>query len=151
MVLTHVKDHADPRGQGCQLERAYKAIRRLGPRVKLAPIEGACALCGHATRYRWTDTVGVAACVVCGAPHRLFSLEGTRRVYHEPRLLIAPSWQPLLRRYFQETGRNCDPGGFNFSGGSSEVAQKADFDSYNAWLEAHCDEWPADAEVREPS
>lgn len=105
-----------------------------------------CEICEKEARFRWTDNHGIGACWNCGAPYRLYHYdrEGPKaeRVDKPPELLILPMWRPILKRYWQETGRNCSPGAFNFPGSSYEVANEVDFETFDAWIEAHKSELP---------
>ena len=122
-------------------------------RAPIAEVENAeCVVCGSQSLYRWTDTHGIGACLTCGCPYRLFHYEKDgegkdRRVERQPECCILPDWLDLARRYWEEEHRNCDPGAYNFSGSSYEVATQEDVDTYQEWMEAHRDEFPATQEA----
>ena len=90
-----------------------------------------CIVCDQRPTWAWTDTHGVAQCVHCGTPYRLYHYEGDKRVEKAPECQALPAWVPLLRRYREETKHKI-PGGFSFSAGY-EVAQPDDFEAFNAW------------------
>lgn len=100
-----------------------------------------CHICDKPLSFRWTDTHGVGACMTCGAPHRLYHYEDGNRVEKPAEPLLAEPFAPLLRRYFTETGRNVDPGAFNFPGSSYEVATREDFETLKAWEQKHIEEF----------
>lgn len=108
-----------------------------------------CGICEEPLHCRWTDTHGVGACRKCGAPHRLYHYEGEgnakRPVDKASELLTLPAFVPLLRRYHQETGRNCSPGAFNLPGSSYEVAVDEDFETLDRFVELHRSEFDAAA------
>ncbi len=106
-----------------------------------------CEICGDSLSCRWTDTHGIGACLTCGAPYRLYHYApDKKRVDKSPAIQIRPEWIPILKRYWEEVGHNCDPGGFNFSGSSYEVASEEDFRLYIQWMEKHKDELPKEEE-----
>lgn len=96
-----------------------------------------CGICEANFTFRWTDTHGVAACVNCGAPYRIYHYElvgeKTERVEKPPELLIAPEYLDLSKTYWREHHRNIAPGIYNFPGSSYEVASKEDFQIANDW------------------
>jgi hypothetical protein len=107
-------------------------------------IEHTCQICDRVNPImRWTDHHGIAACCKCGAPYRVFHYdENKQRIDKEPQLMLKPAWIDTIKKYFDETGRNCAPGAFNFPGSSYEVATQGDFDSIDNWMEVHKDELP---------
>lgn len=119
-----------------------------------APNSGAfadCEICGKAVGFRWTDTHGVGACHLCGAPYKILYYEGEgddlKRIDKPPQILFLPEWIPLMKKYWEENKRNCDPGAYNIPGSSYEVATQEDVRVYGEWMEAHKDEHPKPVEV----
>lgn len=94
-----------------------------------------CEICENEVSYRWTDSHGIAACIYCGAPYKLYHYENDKRIEKPPELLLldpAPH-----RQYWNEQRRNVAPGAFNFPGSSYEVADREDFEIFNDWWEAN--------------
>lgn len=106
-----------------------------------------CRICEESFSFRWTDTHGIGACSRCGAPYRIYHYEDDKRVEKPPELSFKAKWIPLIKRYWEENHRNCDPGAYNFPGSSYEVASKEDFEVYRDWMDAHKDEFPKAEEV----
>jgi len=107
-----------------------------------------CTVCDSQLRFRWTDTSGVAVCVVCGAPYHILHYDDDDgRVDKPPEFQLLPEWIPIARRYYAETKRMVDPGGFDvgFLGGRTAThsgATVADVQAWNSWLEEHEAELP---------
>ena len=64
-----------------------------------------------------------------------------------PECQLLPEWIAICRRYFAETKRMVDPGGFDMgilSGRTSTYsgATRADAEAWNAWLKEHEAELP---------
>jgi hypothetical protein len=102
-----------------------------------------CEVCGKEAVFRWTDTHGIGACSNCGLPYTLYHYVDNKRVERPPECAVRQEWIPHLRRYWNETHRNCYPGAYNFPGSSYEVASAEDFEVFNDWIEAHCEEFPS--------
>lgn len=114
--------------------------------ARLGVEDAGCGICGDGRLcIRWTDHHGVGACSRCGAPYRVYHYEGDKRVDKPPQLLFLPEWVPLMKRYWEENHRNCDPGAYNMPGSSYEVATEEDFGVHANWMEAHKDEHPKPA------
>lgn len=107
-----------------------------------------CAVCDRQLAVRWTDHWGIAACWNCGTPYRLYfsTKEGveTPSTGAMPELQIISEWLPLVRKYWQETGRLVEPGSFIYLGDRYDVATQDDFETWIAWMNAHKEEWPID-------
>lgn len=78
-----------------------------------------CVTCGaRPVMYQWSDYSGEGMCSQCGTPYQL--KWGSKEQEAEgkyPYLNLKPSWVPVVRRYFQETGRFTYLGtGFNRPG-----------------------------------
>ena len=102
-----------------------------------------CEICENDLAIRWTDTHGIGACITCGTPYKIYHYdENNKRVDKSAENLILPEWISLMKQYWNENKRNCDPGAFNFPGSNYEVATKEDFEIYNKWMEKHKNEWP---------
>lgn len=98
-----------------------------------------CVICDAQPTWAWTDTHGVAQCVHCGAPYKLYHYEGEgeqqKRVDKSPECCVLPHWLPLLKRYRADTGKLI-PGGYSFPGGQ-EVSTRDDARAFNEWCDAH--------------
>lgn len=151
--MLHVADPADPRNPNTELAEAIRQLKRYGNRIKRAPCQGRCQICGNETYFRWCSMYGFGACVICGAPYKIYFFDGDgpnkRRVFRAPQLMIDPAWVPLAKRYWREKHRNVDPGAYNLNG-EMEVASRDDFQIHDEWIEAHCDEWPEDPKASLP-
>ena len=92
-----------------------------------------CQICDKENpSFAWTYTYGVAQCLQCGAPYRLYHYVDNKRVDKEPTLEINPKYIPLLRRYYKETKRIM-PGGHSFPDGY-EVASEDDKEAFYDWM-----------------
>lgn len=109
-----------------------------------------CEICGEELHCRWTDTHGCGACLTCGAPYTLLHYDNNVLLDKPPALALKPGWAPLMKQYWQETKRNCDPGAFNFPGSSYEVATPEEFEKHHAWFMAHKDQWPQEDQQAAP-
>lgn len=91
--------------------------------------------------FRWTDTHGIGACTICGAPYRLYHYDGegadAKPVDKPPQLLIKPDFVALTKEYWGEHKRNVAPGAFNMPGSSYEVATSEDFRASSEWWKTH--------------
>lgn len=97
-----------------------------------------CEICGEDLGFRWTDTHGIGACVICGAPYRIYHYSAdNKRLDLPPELMVRLDCVGWTREYWKETKKNCAPGIFNFPGSSYEVATEDDFASFNEWLKSH--------------
>ena len=97
-----------------------------------------CVICDHPDfPVAWTDRHGVAVCVHCNAPYRILHYENDKRVEKPAECLIKEASVPLLRRYYEETGKRVVPGAFNFPGSSYEQCCPDDFRSYAEWMKAN--------------
>lgn len=84
----------------------------------------------------WTDTHGIAQCVRCGAPYRVFHYdEDKKRVDKPVESIVSEDWVPRLRQYWGEEKRMI-PSGCSFPGGQ-ELASREDHERFNAWCEQH--------------
>ena len=114
-----------------------------------------CIVCDQKPAWAWTDTHGIAQCIHCGTPYRIFHYEGegenSKRVDKAPACVVLPAWVPLLRRYREET-KHMIPGGHSFSP-DYEVAKPDDFEAFNSWCNrnrAEIDKAKQEA-IREPA
>ena len=117
-----------------------------GVAIDSTPLLG-CAVCDAELRFRWTDTHGVAVCANCGAPHRILHYDGNKRVEKPPECQLLPEWIAVSRRYFAETKRMVDPGGFDMGilGGRKATysgATREDGEAWDTWLKEHEAELP---------
>jgi hypothetical protein len=95
--------------------------------------ETICAVCDQAYRWAWTDTHGVAQCVTCGAPYRLYHYEHDARVELPPSCLFAEQ-APFWRRCWSETGQRFSAGWLGLSfGGGYDIASPANRQAVHAW------------------
>ena len=103
-----------------------------------------CVICDiEPMTFRWLDYHGIGACGQCGAAYRIYHYEGDRRVDKPPALMFTDAWVELHRRYWRERRRNVDPGAYCMPGSSYDYATAEDHEEYDAWMEAHKEEWPA--------
>jgi len=117
-----------------------------GVAIDSTPLLG-CAVCDAPFRFRWTDTHGVAVCATCGTPYRILHYDGDKRVEKPPECQLLPEWIAIARRYFAETKRMVDPGGFDMGilGGRTATysgATQEDFEAWATWLTEHEAELP---------
>jgi len=107
---------------------------------------GKCVVCDTSLIFRWTDTHGVAVCAKCGAPYRVLHYENDKPIDKTAECQLLPEWIVICRRYFAETKRMVDPGGFDVvgmrGGRTYSGATVADFESWVAWLKEHKAELP---------
>jgi hypothetical protein len=105
-----------------------------------------CRVCDHALAFRWTDTHGIAVCVECGLPYRVYHYnEHNERIEKPPECVINDLWLPLAREYWSETHMPVFPGancivlrdGVTYSGHTSEEIQ-----AFDSWLEGRRKRWP---------
>ena len=92
-----------------------------------------CEICDHRLSVYWRDQHGIAACVTCGAPYRIYHYDAdNKRIEKGPELLFEPKLVPLMRRYWQEEHRDVAPGANMFGVPSREVT---DVEYLSYWLE----------------
>lgn len=100
-----------------------------------------CAICGTDLRVSWTDTHGVAACLECGLPYRLYHYENDARVEKPPTVAIKDEWVVVGRQYWQETHRRTFPAAYDMGilrgERSYSGATREDCELFDAWLDAH--------------
>jgi hypothetical protein len=96
-----------------------------------------CEICEHRLSVCWRDQHGIAACVTCGAPYRIYHYDADhKRIDKKPELLLQSKWVPLMRRYWSEEHRNVAPGAYMFVTPSREIA---DTECLSNWLERNED------------
>ncbi len=90
--------------------------------------------------YSWTDTHGVAQCVNCGTPYRIYHYEGegvdAKRVEKPAECILQDKYIPLVKKYWDEHKRKM-PSGCSFGFGSYELASREDADAFYEWMEAN--------------
>ena len=91
--------------------------------------------------FAWTDTHGIAQCVTCGAPYRLYHYENDKRVDKPAECCVSAKYVPRLREYWS-THKRYIPGQASFPGGQ-ELASEDDMRVFYAWLNEH----PVETEV----
>lgn len=66
-----------------------------------------CVVCGaHPVTYQWSDYSGEAMCSRCGTPYQLkWGNDQQQTEGRYPYLGLKETWVPVVRRYFQETGK----------------------------------------------
>lgn len=114
-----------------------------------------CICCEDDLAFQWSDTHGVGACIKCGMPYRIFHYEGPegaqKRVEKPPECCILEVWQPIGKRYLQETGRRVFPAefdmGFGREGRSYSGATPDDHSAFWKWIDEHKDEMPKKSEA----
>lgn len=74
---------------------------------ELAARKQECVVCGaKPMAFQWSDYSGEAMCTLCGTPYQLkWGSEEQKAEGHYPYLNLREEWVPVLRRYYQETGR----------------------------------------------
>jgi hypothetical protein len=103
-----------------------------------------CDICDKPLDLQWCDVHGVASCITCGTPYRVLHYENGKRVDKPVTLLIKPEWVPIIRRYWAETKRHCDPASaFNFPGDGFDTPD--DLKAFEGWMKAHEAELPQEA------
>lgn len=93
--------------------------------------------------WAWTDTHGIAQCMRCGTPYRLYHYEGEegneRRVEKPPELCVKLEYIPVLREYWNQTHRII-PSGFSFPGGQ-ELASNKDHEDFSEWMKQNAEKY----------
>jgi len=84
---------------------------------------------------RWTDTHGIAACLMCNTPYRIYHYENDKRVDKPATCLVSEEWVPFTREFWEERRRKI-PHNLNMPGSSYEICTQKDFEFWNNW----CDE-----------
>ena len=98
----------------------------------------ACLVCDRPISLAWTDSHGVAQCLICGAPYRIFHYEGEgndrHRVEREPKLLLNEESLPNHRQCCTETKAKMSAVGLQLSfPGGCDVASREDMAAITAW------------------
>ena len=101
-----------------------------------------CAVCYTEARWAWCDQHGVAQCVKCGAPYRLFHYEGEgdtrKRVERPPEMLLDDDDVAAARRCFADTGAKLSAVGMGLSfNGGYDVANTYDHERGAEWWAQH--------------
>ena len=67
----------------------------------------ACVVCGdNPMRFQWSDYSGEGMCCKCGTPYQLkWGSDAQQQGAKYPYLNLKESFVPIVREYFQETGR----------------------------------------------
>jgi len=101
-----------------------------------------CVICDNPNpTFSWTDYSGEGYCLRCGVPYQLkWGSDEQQREGRYPYLNVKEKAIPMLRRYFAETGKPAGLGTFMGYGEYPEVA--AARKTFNAWLDAHIEEFP---------
>ena len=96
-----------------------------------------CTICEKKFVFRWTDTHGIAACMTCGAPYRIYHYdpETKKRIDKQPEMML--KYPHVSKQYWKEHQRNVAPGAFNIPGSSYEVATQEDGEIFYEWWEKH--------------
>lgn len=97
-----------------------------------------CVVCEQGLSLTWTDTHGVAACLNCGAPYRVFHYENDVRVEKPAELALDETGKAMALRYWQEAGRKVFPGCYDMGltrGGATTYsgATQDEIESFNDW------------------
>lgn len=106
-----------------------------------------CEICGNDT-FRWTDVHGIAGCISCNAPHRVYHYEGGKRVNKPIECIVDDCWKPILRDFYEKNHRLI-PNGLCFLGSTYQPCSEED---YNEW-EKYCYDLESRGElpvIREP-
>ena len=66
-----------------------------------------CVVCeANPMTYQWSDYSGEAMCVRCGTPYQLkWGNDAQKAEGAYPYLVLKQEWVPIVREYWQETGR----------------------------------------------
>ena len=97
-----------------------------------------CEICGQHLSMCWRDHHGIAACITCGAPYRIYHYDADhKRIDKGPELLFLPKWLPLVRQYWTEEHRNVAPGAYMLGMSGYEVDGAKHLSD---WMDAHCGE-----------
>lgn len=100
-----------------------------------------CAVCEQELSCRWTDTHGIAVCITCGAPYRLYHYENDKRVQKAPELTLNESGLRIAREYWQETRRMVFPASYDMGiargGRTYSGASREDCEAFNEWMDRH--------------
>jgi hypothetical protein len=96
-----------------------------------------CTICNKLNPiWSWTDTHGIAQCMTCGTPYRLYHYEGNaddiKRVEKPPTLCVDQKYIPVLQEYWKQIKRTI-PGHHSFPGGQ-ELANDEDIEIFNKWM-----------------
>jgi hypothetical protein len=101
----------------------------------------ACLICDAPDpTYSWTDYSGEGYCTCCGTPYQLKWGE-LKEGESYPRLNVDARAIPMLRRYWTETGAGNGLGSF-FLGFDTYPDQLEGRRGFNAWFDAHKEEYP---------
>lgn len=100
-----------------------------------------CILCDHEMGFRWTDAHGVAVCITCGLPYRLYHYEGDKRIEKPPSVAVTDEGVQLARAYWSEKKRMVLPGCFDMGflghrGTTYSGASREDCAAWDEWYEA---------------
>lgn len=98
-----------------------------------------CDCCGDALRLQWTDTHGVAVCIACGLPYRVYHYENDKRIDKAPEMCLTPEGLGIARRYWAERNRRVYPACFDMGilrgRASYSGATRDDCEEFNSWYE----------------
>ena len=84
-----------------------------------------CEVCGNPGPWSWTDRSGEAYCFHCGSPHQL--------KWGEVGCNLKKEWIPIIREYWETTGRGCGCGSFMIEHDyPDQIRNRADF---GAWVD----------------
>ena len=65
-----------------------------------------CVVCGNSLVFRWSDYSGEAMCCHCGTPYQVkWGSDQQKEEGDYPYLNLAESWIPVVREYYEKTGR----------------------------------------------
>lgn len=104
-----------------------------------------CILCNERLSVCWTDTHGVAICVVCGLPYTIIHYEGEgaarRRVEKPAEPAITDRGMEIARAYWNEVKRRVFPAAYDFlPGNAAETYSGATLEEvrmFNEWWKAN--------------
>ena len=100
-----------------------------------------CEICNDKLVITWTDTHGVAACIRCNSPYRIYHYEGDgenrKRIDKPPEILFRSDWVDRLKIYWQEN-KSRIPNGINMPGSSYEQCTPGDMATFNEYMD--CEE-----------
>ena len=100
-------------------------------------VKQACRVCDQKLAMTWTDTHGIAQCLTCGAPYRVFYYENGVRVEKEPELLLQEETLGEGRQCYAETQARLSAVGMGLSfPGGYDVATAEDHRKLSDWYKA---------------
>lgn len=99
-----------------------------------------CDVCGKERLFSWADTHGVAQCMECGAPYRVYHYDINNKREDKSPALVEPlddEWMAQMVAMHQATGAKMSAVGMGLSfPGGYDVASKSDIEKASEWFRA---------------